>query len=183
MIFCTAAFDTVDHRILLARLTDRLDIDGKAHDWFKSYLSGRMQSVAIGSSRSYSLPLNCKVPQRSVLGPILYLLYVEPLGDTMRRLNVSFHFYANDTQLYVSFKSSISGDPSRTHSTLEPCARDIDTWMLCNKLNDDETEMLIFHAKHCSTPLLDQLQRSHLICHLFHLCKEYWSGSELDAFT
>ena len=95
----------------------------------------------------------------------------------MRHLNVSFHFYANDTQFYVSFKSSILGNSSRARSTLEPSARDID------KLNGDKTEMLIFHAKHRPTPLLGQLQRSHLICHLFRFCKEYWSGSEFDAFT
>ena len=69
---------------------------------------------------------------------------------------MSFHFYADDTQLYVSFKSSISGDLSRAPSTLEACARDINKWMLCNKikLNDDKTEML----KHRPAPLLDQLQ-------------------------
>ena len=103
----------------------------------------------------------------------------------MRHLNVSFHFYANDTQFYVSFKSSILGNSSRARSTLEPSARDIDKWMLCNKLklNGDKTEMLIFHAKHRPIPLLGQLQRSHLICHLFRFCKEYWSGYEFDAFT
>ena len=148
----SAAFD---HRILLARLTDRFGIDGKTHNWFKSYLSGRMQFVAIGSARSSSLSLNCGVPQGSVLGPILYLLYVDPLGDVMRH-HVSFHFYADDTQLYVSFKSFISGDLSRARSTLEACAQDIDKCMLCNKLkvNDDKTELLIFHAKHHPAPLL-----------------------------
>ena len=77
----------------------------------------------------------------------------------MGHLNVSFYFYANDTQLYVSFKSYISGNLSRARSTLEPSARDIDIWMLCNKLklNDDKTEMLIFHAKHRPAPLLGQL--------------------------
>ena len=66
---------------------------------------------------------------------------------------MSFHFAANDSQLYVSLKSSISGDLSRAPSTLKPCARDIDDeWMLCNKLklNDDKTDMLIFDAKHRS---------------------------------
>ena len=67
------AFDTVDHRVSLASFTDRLGIDGKARGWFKSYLSGRMQFVAIGSARSFSLPLNWGVPQGSILGPILYL--------------------------------------------------------------------------------------------------------------
>ena len=152
----SAAFDAVDHCSLLSRLTDRFGIDGKAHDWFKSYLSGRMHFVDIGSARSSSLPLNCGFSQGFVFVAILYLLYVNTLGDIMRHHNMSFHFYADDTQLYVSFKSSISGDLSRAPSTLEACARDINKWMLCNKikLNDDKTEML----KHRPAPLLDQLQ-------------------------
>ena len=101
--------------------------------WLQSYLSGRMQFVAIGSARSYSLPLNCGVSQGSVLGPILYLIYVDRLGDIMRHHNVSFHFYADDTQLNVSLKSSISGDLSWARSTLEACACDIDKWMLLFK--------------------------------------------------
>ena len=60
-----------------------------------------MHFAAIGSARSSSLPLNCGFPQGSVLDPILYLLYGGLLGDTMRHQNVSFHFYADDEQLYV----------------------------------------------------------------------------------
>ena len=115
-----------------------------------------MHFVDIGSARSSSLPLNCGFSQGFVFVAILYLLYGNTLGDIMRHHNMSFHFYADDTQLYVSFKSSISGDLSRAPSTLEACARDINKWMLCNKikLNDDKTEML----KHRPAPLLDQLQ-------------------------
>ena len=115
-----------------------------------------MHFVDIGSARSSSLPLNCGFSQGFVFVAILYLLYVNTLGDIMRHHNMSFHFYADDTQLYVSFKSSISGDLSRAPSTLEACARDINKWMLCNKikLNDDKTEML----KHRPALLLDQLQ-------------------------
>ena len=140
--------------------------------------SGRMQFVAICSARSFGLPLNCGVPQGSVLGPILYLLYVDPLGDMMRHHNVSFHFYADDTQLYVSFKSSISGDLSRARYTLEACA------VLCNKLklNGDKTEMLIFHAKHRPASFFDQVQAARTR-HLFRFFKEYWNCSRLNAFA
>ena len=92
-----------------------------------------MQFVALGSAHSSILPLNCGDPQESVLGSILYLLYVNPLGDIMRHHHMSFHFYTNDTRLYISFESSILGNLSRQCSTLEVCAHDIDmediTWL------------------------------------------------------
>lgn len=73
---------------------------------------------------------------------------------------MSFYFYVDDAQFYVSLKSSISGDLSRARSTLEARARDIDKLMLCNqlKLNGDKTELLIFHAKRRPAPFFDQVQ-------------------------
>ena len=105
-----------------------------------------MQFVSVGSVRSSSRLLIVAFHGALFLGPILYLLYVDPLGDMMRHDNVSFQFYADDSQLYVFFKSSIAVDLVRACSKLEFCARDIDKWMLCNnlKLNDDKTEMLGF---------------------------------------
>ena len=122
------AFDTADHRILLSRLTDRFGIDGKSHDWFKCYLGGCMQFVSVGSVRSSSRPLNCGVPQGSLLGPILYLLYVDPLGDIMRHHDVSFHFYG-DTVMILSFvyhSNRLLPEILSGHALLESCTRDID---------------------------------------------------------
>ena len=90
---CTSeAFDTVDHSILLSRLSTSFGINGKALAWFRSYLHSCSQFISIDS-------------YRSVLGPILYLMYVSPVGCTMRRHGVSYHMYAYDSQVYITFKS------------------------------------------------------------------------------
>lgn len=96
----TSAFDTIDHTIPINRLWDIVGVSGLALKWFQSYLSNRSFSVFANRFMSHSKDLTCGVPQGSVLGPILFLLYMLPLGLIIRQFpEVSYHFYADDIQL------------------------------------------------------------------------------------
>ena len=141
----SAAFDTIDHQKLLDLLDYSFGIRGGALRWFKSYLQDRTQTVQIGSSTSEPVTLKYGVPQGSVLEPILFTMYTTPLGNIIRNHNLDFHLYADDTQLYISFKPCDSIYRQTAISQVEACTKDIKTWMTNNllKLNDDKTELII----------------------------------------
>ena len=141
----SAAFDTVDHSILLERLQSCIGVGGTALKWCSSYLFGRNQRVCIGDSVSDPVYLNYSVPQGSVLGPQWFLIYTYPLRNIVSKYNLSYHSYADDTQLYMSFKPS-QKDADTCISCLEDCIRDIRLWMKHNflKLNDDKSEFILF---------------------------------------
>ena len=142
----SAAFDTVSHHLLLNRLKHRYGIEGKVLSWLQSYLSKRSQSVVVGNVVSKPVELNCGVPQGSILGPVLYTLYTAPLGDICRSHGIVFICYADDTQLYLSFRPSSDLSKTNAIKRLEDCIMDIRLWMRTNllKLNDDKTECIIF---------------------------------------
>ena len=152
----SAAFDTVDHCILLSRLSSRFGIGGTALEWFRSYLSDRTQFVNVNGSTSERHVLQFGVPQGSVLGPLLYSLYTSPLSDIANKHGLSFHFYADDTQLYITFETSSLNEMELSKSKLEACVQEIDTWMLLNKLklNREKTELLLISSLHRTRPPL-----------------------------
>ena len=151
----SAAFDTIDHAILLNLLQSRIGIAGDALLWFRSYLSGRQQSVIINGVTSEHSELKFGVPQGSVLGPILFTIYTLPLGDIARNHNLSFHLYADDTQLYLGFKPLIPTSVTNTFEKVERCIADIRCWMSTNflKLNDEKTEFMIITSKQMKSRL------------------------------
>jgi hypothetical protein len=138
----SAAFDTVDHSILLHRLKNWFGISGPALNWFSTYLSPRTQSVYLNGNYSSSALLTCGVPQGSVLGPLLFTLYTTPLGTLLNNHSLGYHFYADDTQIYISF-DSLSCDSSV--QLLSAVFDEVQSWMASNKLllNPSKTEFLL----------------------------------------
>ena len=155
MLDLSAAFDVIDHPILLHRLELTLGISGAALGWIKSYLSNRSMRVAIGDVTSDRKSTEIGVPQGSVLGPKLYCMFTKPIGEICRRHNMSYHCYADDTQVYIVIKPVDNWD--NFSSRLEACLADISGWMSSNmlKLNHDKTELIVFAPRNSSRDLSD----------------------------
>ena len=142
----SAAFDTVNHEILVSRLKSVFRVSDAALSWFVSYMSNRYQSVCINGVVGDRNPLTCGVPQGSVLGPLLFSLYTAPLGKLIQGCDIKYHLYADDTQLYTSCHPM---DISKALRNLEICIETISKWMFLNrlKLNQSKTEFIIFGSK------------------------------------
>ena len=142
-------FDTVDHCILLQRLEVCFGIKESALEWIRSYLTGRTQKVSVGKVMSSPVALSFGVPQGSVLGPILFTLYTSPLGSICTKHHINDHMYADDQQIYLSFKPSTAGDKENCIKRLEICIAEIREWMIVNKLklNDDKMEFIVFGSR------------------------------------
>ena len=156
----SAAFDTVDHSILLSRLSSRFGIKGAVLAWLRSYLTLRKQFFNVNKCRSSQRFLERGVPQGSVLGPLLYPLYTSSHANIIKRYNLEYHSYADDTQLYVVFKTDCLDKMVECKTTIEQCVRDIDNWMVIKKvkLNQDKTEVVLISSRYRPRPPLDSLQ-------------------------
>ena len=153
----SAAFDTIDHSILLHRLESWFGLSGTVLDFFTSYLVNRSQCVTINGSISSSVPLTTGVPQGSVLGPLLFTLYTTPLAHVLKNRSVNFHFYADDTQLYVSFSPDSASSELANLLSILTTARD---WFISNRLfiNPSKTEFMILGTQ----PLMTKLPKNSL---------------------
>ena len=117
-----------------------------------SYLTERTQSVCIDGVSSTPASLRFGVPQGSVLGPLLYTIYTLPLGDLLRALHIPYHFYADDSQLYLACDSGDVEAQAETVCKMEMCVSAVKSWMLRSKLklNDEKTEVIMIKSPYFS---------------------------------
>ena len=134
------AFLTVNHEILLTKL-EHYGIRGIVLDWFKSYLSDRKQYVSVNGSNSSCLNVNCGVPQGSVLGPLLFLIYINDLPLSSSKL--AFYLFAEDTNIYCE-----SDNIHHLQRVVNTKLKKVKTWLDVNRLslNMDKTNFIIFKS-------------------------------------
>ena len=138
----TAAFDTVDHDLLLLWLERQFGLRGIVLAWLRSYLSavsGRTFRVVYnGCSTSFVVYIVCSVPQGSVLGPLLFIVYTADLASVAQKHNVTVYAFADDTQMYLHCSRD---DTTSAADRLERCIADVGQWMSANrlKLNTEKT--------------------------------------------
>ena len=135
------AFDMVNHFILLLKL-HHYGIRGVAYNWFQSYLSNRQQFVCANGHDSNHLSITCGVPQGSVLGPLLFLLYVNDLPNASESL--TFHLFADDTNIYCASKNLIDLELKLNHELIA-----IAEWMKTNRLalSIVKISFILFYSK------------------------------------
>ena len=134
------AFDTVDHQILLAKL-NHYGICRVSNDWLKSYLSNRNQYASINGFDSGLTTINCGIPQGSVLGLLLFLLYINDLNQAMKFYKA--HHFADNTNLLC-----LSNSIKKLSKLVNTDLKHLVNWLNANKisLNVKETELVIFKS-------------------------------------
>jgi hypothetical protein len=145
----SAAFDTIDHHTLLNRLEKQYGISNTPLAWVSSYLSERFQTVSVNGEKSQPVLMRYSVPQGSVLGPKYFTMYTKPVEAICRSHGLLHHFYADDSQVYLSFKPIADLSQIEALHRIERCLADIIAWMNTNmlKLNTDKTEVMLFTSK------------------------------------
>ena len=138
----SSAFDTLDHPTLIRTLELHLGISDTALNWFRSYLSHRSQTVLFNDKYSNPKSKTFGVPQGAVDAPLLYRIYIIPILILLKRLNLNYHIYADDTQIYIC------STPNNYHdliNRIKLCYKEISDLLskLFLKLNDSKTEIIL----------------------------------------
>ena len=167
------AFDTVNHNILLKKL-EHYGIRNIANRWFESYLSDRKQFVSLGGTNSNNLPITCGVPQGSILGPLLFIIYINDMHNAINFSKV--HHFADDTNLLFSHKN-LKVLRKRVNSDLEL----LFDWLCANRLslNVGKTEFVIFRP--ARSKRLDRVTLKINRCRIFESNKIKYLGMILDS--
>ena len=141
----SAAFDTIDHEIMLEILETDFDVIGDAQKWIKSFLLKQQQRILVTWESSKAFGLDCGVPQGSCLGPVLFLLYASRLSHVVSKHLPTTHAYADNTQLYFSFRPDSSAAQDDVVKAMEECITDVQSWLVSLRLvfNDMKTEFVI----------------------------------------
>ena len=135
------AFDTINHKILITKM-EHYGIRGVAKNWFKSYLTNRKQYTFINGFSSSVNFISCGVPQGSVLGPLLFLLYINDLPNISKKLD--FFLFADDTNIYFEAKTF-----SQLEKKMNKELKKLYTWLIVNRLalNISKTNFIVFHPQ------------------------------------
>ena len=137
-----AAFDTLVHSFLLFRLLD-IGLSQTVFTWFTSYLADRTNAIKIREATSAPRLIHHGVPQGSVLGPILFNMYILPIADIFERHQIRYHIYADDIQLYAECLPLNHADSLRK---IYECVRDIRHWLNYLLLNETKIEAIVFRS-------------------------------------
>ena len=151
------AFDTLDHSILLHKLKF-YGISGFALSWFQSYLTNRYQYVSIDNTKSTLLPLDTGVPQGSILGPLLFLIYMNDIPSSSDYFD--FILYADDTSLKSFISTRDPTNKTQVSDKINHELTKINDWLAVNKLslNVAKTKFMIFHTKKNVLPIIPDLK-------------------------
>src|SRR5664279_1084333 len=142
MLDYSAAFDTVDHSILLDILRISFGLSGAVLNWISSYLSGRTQVIHVDGSSSDTFILSFGVPQGGMLGPLFYIMYTADIIAIFEKHGFAVHLYADDSQVYIHF---VLKEVKTILSATESCIQDVFDWSSSRrlKLQGAKTEFII----------------------------------------
>ena len=142
----SAAFNLVDHSILLKRLKSTYGFDGLTLEWFKNYLSERSFNVRCSGTKSVFVDSSVGVPQGSVLGPLLFSLYTGVFERIVMKYKLGFHQSVDDTQIYGHCNNE---GTEEVQIRVSECVDEIASWMAANclKLNSKKTDVIWFSSR------------------------------------